>query len=272
MDFIPSISAPPHVDSAHWFVFHEQRLLVESQSLSVPRLADAAALGFDLDERVFIGSLRGAPGFAARLRAPGAAPAGMAWESLRGLFARADAALVAAASRAVQLVTWDADHRYCGRCATPTTRQAHEHSRICPQCTLVAYPRITPAMMALVTRGRELLLARAPRFPEGMFSALAGFVEAGESVEDTVRREVREEVGIEVGALRYFGSQSWPFPNSLMLAFVCEYAGGEICPQEAEIAEAGWFDAARLPRIPPTISIAGQMIQVVARELIAAGE
>ena len=122
-------------------------------------------------------------------------------------------------------------------------------------------------MMALVTRGREILLARAHRFPPGMFSALAGFVEPGETIEDCLAREVREEVGVEVRDLRYFGSQSWAFPHSLMIAFTAEYAGGEIRCEDDEIAEARWFAADALPPLPPSVSIARRLIDETARRL-----
>ncbi len=269
MSFFPELTPPASFTAAHWFVFHDRRLLVDAQSAAVPRMSDPAALGLPLQGSVFVGSLDGEPGFAAEVASETDPPPGMVWEGLRALFMRYDEARIAAAARAVQLVDWDRDHRYCGRCAAPTRHSNQERGRECPNCGLVAYPRISPAMMALVKRGRQLLLARSPRFPEGMFSALAGFVEAGESVEATLVREVREEVGVEVENLRYFGSQSWPFPNSLMIAFVCDYAGGDITPEDGEITEAAWFDVDALPQIPMPVSIAGRLIRSVAAELRA---
>lgn len=267
MAFIPLITPPAAFSTARWFVFQHGRLLVHAESADIPQLGSSEQLGLPIQRSLFLGSLRGEPTFAAEVVGDVAPPPGMVWEALRTLFMRYDDQLIAAAGRAVQLVDWDRDHQFCGRCATPTLRREHERSRECPRCGLVAYPRICPAMMALIKRGRELLLARAPRFPESMYSALAGFVEAGESVEDTLIREVREEVGVEVTHLQYFGSQSWPFPNSLMIAFVCDYAGGKITPQEGEIAEAAWFDVQALPKIPPPISIAGRLIRSTAQAL-----
>jgi NAD+ diphosphatase len=113
----------------------------------------------------------------------------------------------------------------------------------------------------LVWRPGEVLLARAPHFASGMYSALAGFVEAGESIEQCIRREVAEEVGVEVGALHYYGSQSWPFPNSLMIAFSAEWTGGDIVPQPDEIEDAQWFALDALPKIPPRFSISGHLIR-----------
>jgi NAD+ diphosphatase len=120
------------------------------------------------------------------------------------------------------LLDWKKNHRFCGRCATPTVMRSTEFAMECPSCGLLAYPRISPAVMVLVARGDELLLARSPHFRPGVFSALAGFVEAGETLEQCAVREVREEVGIEIANLRYFQSQPWPFPDSLMLAFLAD--------------------------------------------------
>jgi len=167
------------------------------------------------------------------------------------------------------VLEWDRTHRHCGVCGTPTELAAHERARRCPACGHTAYPRISPAMMALVWREGELLLARSPHYAPGMYSALAGFVEAGESVEDCVRREVAEEVGVTVTDLRYFGSQSWPFPNSLMLAFSARWAGGEIVMQEEEIEDAAWFPLDALPAIPPLFSISGYLIRETAQALAA---
>jgi NAD+ diphosphatase len=141
------------------------------------------------------------------------------------LFSVLEDAHFALAGRALQLLQWDRDHQYCGRCGTPTVPRAEERARQCPACGLSAYPRVAPAVMALVRRGRELLLGRSPHFPPGMYSALAGFVEPGESLEQCVAREVEEEVGVRVANLAYFASQPWPFPHSLMIAFVCEWVG-----------------------------------------------
>ena len=122
-------------------------------------------------------------------------------------------------------------------------------------------------MMVLVTRERELLLARANRFPGAMYSALAGFVEPGETIEDCIHREVREEVGVEVSDLAYFASQSWAFPHSLMIAYTARYAGGELRPDPAEIADVRWFSVDALPALPTTVSISRRLIETTAARL-----
>ena len=196
-----------------------------------------------------------------------AAPEGTRWAGLRSLFGVMADDLVAVAGRAAQLVDWDRSHQFCSVCATPTVREGQERARRCPLCGHSAYPRISPAMMCLVTRGTEILLARNVNFPAGRYSALAGFLEAGESIEDAIAREVREEVSIEVRDPVYFGSQSWPFPHSLMIAFTAEYAGGSLTPNGHEIAEAGWFNGSNLPQLPPRISIARALIDDTLRRL-----
>ena len=195
------------------------------------------------------------------------APDGTRWAGLRSLFGVMADDLVAVAGRAAQLVDWDRTHQFCGVCATPTVRERQERARRCPACGHSAYPRISPAMMCLVTRGTEILLARNVNFPVGRYSALAGFLEAGESIEDAIAREVREEVGIEVRNPVYFASQSWPFPHSLMIAFTAEYAGGSLTPNRHEIAEADWFDGTNLPQLPPRISIARALIDNTLQRL-----
>jgi NAD+ diphosphatase len=186
---------------------------------------------------------------------------------LRALFGLAGAEAFALAGRATQLLDWQNNHRYCGSCGTPTTPKTGELAMSCPNCGLLAYPRISPAVMVLVSRGDELLLARSPHFRPGVYSALAGFVEAGETLEQCALREVHEEVGIAITNLRYFRSQSWPFPNSLMLAFFADYAGGEITPQPSEIEDAGWFSPDALPELPDHLSIARQLIDARCRQV-----
>lgn len=188
---------------------------------------------------------------------------------IRALFGKLDDDIVAVASLGLQLLEWDRTHQYCGACGTPTGRERHERARRCPACGHTAYPRISPAMMCLVTNGNKILLARNANFPPGRYSALAGFLEAGESVEDAVRREVREEVGVEVRNLRYFASQSWPFPHSLMIAFTAEYAGGALKPNGTEIVDAIWCDRSELPELPPRVSIARALIDQTLSRLSA---
>jgi NAD+ diphosphatase len=216
------------------------------------------------DNALLVGQWQGRPCYAAEVER---LPESVAGElvPVRSVYGLAGAEAFALAGRASQLMDWRKNHRYCGRCATPTTMKTTEFAMACPNCGLLAYPRISPAVMVLIGRGDELLLARSPHFKPGIFSALAGFVEAGETLEQCAVREVREEVGIEISNLRYFRSQPWPFPDSLMLAFFADYAGGEITPDPSEIEAAGWFSRSALPPLPDQASIARHLIEAACR-------
>ena len=195
------------------------------------------------------------------------------WEAagLRSWFGRLPDGLAAIAMQASQLLEWQRTHRWCGACGVPTQRLTHERAVQCPRCGLRSYPRISPAMMVLITRGRQLLLASNVSFPEGRYSALAGFLEAGESVEAALHREVAEEVSLKVHDLRYFGSQSWPFPHALMLAFTAEWLAGDISVDPAELRDARWFDPDALPDLPPAnVSISQALVEATARRLVKA--
>lgn len=165
------------------------------------------------------------------------------------------------AGRAYQMLQWEITHRFCGRCGHAMQHEAHERAKRCSQCGLVNYPRISPAVIMRITDGSRILLSRSPHFVSGMYSVQAGFVEAGETLEDAVIREVQEEVSLEIHNIQYFGSQPWPFPNSLMLAFTAEYAGGELRIQEPELEDAQWFELDKLPRLPSSTSIAYSLIE-----------
>jgi NAD+ diphosphatase len=267
--FTPSHTAPAALPAnALAFAFRDAALLVggTDEAPVLPRTSALAGFGVGGDTH-YLGELDGVACVAVSLPATAGEPAGWRYAGLRSLFFRLPEPLLAIAARAFQIVEWDRTHRYCGRCGTPTRDRTGERAKECPACGYAAYPRVTPAMMVLVTRGRELLLARAPRFPPGMYSALAGFVEPGETIEDCIHREVREEVGIEVGGIRYFASQSWAFPHSLMIAYTAEYAGGELRPDETEIAEARWFAWNAVPQLPPSISISRRLIEATVARL-----
>jgi NAD+ diphosphatase len=222
-------------------------------------------LGVEVRSRHYLGSFRGQACFA--VEAEGRLPEGYALTGLRAWLGRVEPAVFYLAGRAQQVIEWHTTHRFCGRCATSMEDHPQDRAKICPACGLVCYPRLSPSIIVLVTRGEEVLLARNANWPAGMFSTLAGFVEPGESIEQTVHREVEEEVGIKVKNLRYLGSQSWPFPNSLMLGFHAEYASGDIVCQEGEIADARWFRYDKLPNVPPGTAISRWLIDDYVAQL-----
>jgi NAD+ diphosphatase len=246
-----------------WFVVHPQGLVVRREGDRVELLtdADAETLGVAEADAHELAPLDGARAVAVAI-GDGALGAPFEVGTLRELYPLLGDARFLRAGCATQVVEWASTNRFCGRCASPTERVATERCMRCPACGLQAYPRIAPAVIVLVRRGSEALLARGARFPGAFYSTLAGFVEIGESLEETIAREVREEVGIEVRAPRYFGSQPWPFPHSLMVGFFADWAGGEIRADGTEILDARWFRPDALPMIPPRLSIARRLIDV----------
>jgi NAD+ diphosphatase len=261
---------PPAVlpESALWLIVRGSAVLVGEDELRVPT---QPAVAGPLLRTQYLGRLGDDHVFSGEVPAETAAPAGWRWSELRPLFGSMSDSLFALAGRAVQIVDWDRTHLFCGRCGTATRARLNERSRECPQCGLLAYPRLAPALMALIRRGPDqILLARSPRFPPGMFSALAGFAEPGETLEQCLHREVLEEVGVRVKNLRYFASQPWPFPHSLMIAFICDYDSGEIRRAPEEIEDANWFRITSLPRLPAPISIARRLIDAGVAEMMSA--
>jgi NAD+ diphosphatase len=253
-------------ESSYWLLRIDNQLLTTTGKTSGNHFLHGQAADFgNPADALLVGEWQGLPCYAAELDK---IPATISGEliSARSLFSLISTEAIALTGRAMVLLDWQKNHRFCGRCSTPTARNKSEYSMYCPACGLVTYPRISPAIMVLIRRGDELLLARSPRFKPGVFSALAGFVEAGETLEHCAAREVREEVGIEISNLRYFGSQSWPFPDSLMVAFFADYAGGTISPDPAEIEAAGWFPCNALPALPEPMSLAWKMIDAACRQ------
>lgn len=256
-------------------MFREGGLLVyhERTPAEVPQMASLVDLRFDAAFCQDIGILDGCRCFAVEVAPDTEAPEGMVFLDLRGLLGWVDEDFFAMAGRAKQIVEWHKTHRFCGRCGTETVSTSSEElAKECPRCGMLFYPRLSPAVIVLIRRGDRVLLARSPGFPPGMYSVLAGFVEPGESIEETISREVCEEVGIEVENVRYFGSQPWPFPNSLMIGFTADYAGGELRTDPEEIEDAGWYTVDDLPRLPPGASIARAMIEDFVAQSAPASE
>ena len=260
MPFIPAVTPEsPATPDAWCFAFVEGQLLLLEQGEN-PVLAPGPWSLFEplQPTRHYLGQLDGLDCWAFTLNEP---PPGFKRTPLRAAMMAFGEPLMGVAGRAAQVLEWDRAHRFCGACGTPTELQRSERSRKCPACGHTAYPRLSPAIMALVWREGEVLLARSPHYVPGVYSALAGFVEAGESLEQCLHREVAEEVGVQVKNLRYYGSQSWPFPHSLMVAYTAEWVSGEIVKQADEIEDANWYALDALPKIPPRFSISGHLIR-----------
>ena len=285
MRYVPAVHPETGTTPQAWcFAFVEgQLLLPEVEGALLAPQPWPAAFEALAPTRHYLGQLDGHDCWALTLNET---PAGWRRQPLRAAMMQFGEPLMGLAGRAAQVIEWDRAHRFCGVCGTPTELQVHERSRKCPDCGYTAYPRLSPAMMVLVWRGPatgrpepgqpprgaanavsvgadgyEVLLARSPHYVPGVYSALAGFVEAGESLEECVHREVAEEVGVRVTDLRYFGSQSWPFPHSLMVAYTAQWVSGDIVPQAGEIEDAQWYPLTALPKIPPRFSISGHLIR-----------
>jgi NAD+ diphosphatase len=257
--FTPLLATQDHVDP-HCMVFQQGRLLLRDDNLALPDMATAAHFGAALPWQP-VGILGDRYCQTAWVDGTCTAPAGHSFHGLRSLFGTLDDGLLGVTGRASQIAEWARTHRYCGACAAPTVQAEGERCFTCPACGHLAYPRISPAMMVLIRKGEQVLLAFHTQSPSKRFSPLAGFLEAGESIEEAVHREVAEEVGLRVHNLRYFASQSWPFPHSLMIAFTADYLDGEIAVDGTEIAEARWFGPGDAwPEPVPSVSISSMLV------------
>ncbi|WP_165856965.1 NAD(+) diphosphatase [Marinobacter sp. JSM 1782161] len=181
--------------------------------------------------------------------------------ALRDALLGSEPELASVLSTACQVLQWQRDHRFCGRCGGETRMHARERAKWCDHCEIPFYPRLAPCVIVLIRDGERLFLARSSRHTHGFYSLIAGFIEPGESAEEAVRREVMEETGLTINNVRYQASQPWPFPHQLMLGFFADYAGGELRLQEDELATADWFHPDELPPVPPPGTIAGRLIE-----------
>jgi NAD+ diphosphatase len=258
--FTPLVTPQQH-HAALTFLFHAGRLLVRESDLALPEPAFVAQLAFAPQQLQPVGLLNERYCQAGWVDDDALAPPGYAWRGLRSLFGELDEALLGVAGRAAQVAEWARTHRFCGACGNGMARLQHERCFKCERCGHMAYPRISPAMMVLVRKGDSVLLAQHAQYAVQRFVPLAGFLEAGETIEEAVHREVFEEVGLRVHNLRYFGSQSWPFPHSLMIAFTADYLDGEIRTDPAEILEARWFGPGdEWPERVPHVSVSSMLV------------
>jgi NAD+ diphosphatase len=258
--YVPAINGAPANAGACWFAFSATKLLVNDKGAAVPSGRTLAEFGISAVRTQYLGTLEGKPCYSAEISPDVAAPAGMSFRDLRSTFTILGEDLWLLAGRALQIVNWDQTHQYCGRCGHKTETLAEERAKRCPVCGFLSYPRLSPAVITAVFKDGKILLSHNVAFPGKWYSIGAGFVEPGETLEECVRREIKEEVGIEIKNIKYFASQPWPFPNSLMLGFTADWAGGDLVPDGKEISDAGWFTADNMPEVPPKISIAREII------------
>ena len=260
----PLLDPPVGLEGPYlWFYVGDSAVLVNERG-EVPVADDASELPIEGRDPQFLGLLGGVgcwsvdagsehdigPDGVGVVGGP-TPPANHRFEHLYGLYGLLGEDGWAMAGRAVQLVEWARTTRFCGRCAKPLSRIDGERAVRCATCPGMFYPRLAPAVIMAVTKGDQILLGRNVNFPMPMYSTLAGFVEPGESLEAAVRREVMEEVGLEIDEPKYFGSQPWPFPHQVMLGYTAEWVSGDIVIDPTELADAGWFSIDAMPELPP---------------------
>lgn len=253
---------PTQAETAHWFLFFEDLILVEvnNDGIRIPTTESLKQLNILPEDYIYLGRLDSIPCLAGSGTLTSLDESRFKLTGIRQLFGLIDDELFWLAARASHLVNWDRNTQYCGRCGHKTTSRHNEHSKLCPSCKLPIYPKISPAIIVAITKGDKILLAKNAMNKSNFYSVLAGFVEPGENLEECVAREVKEEAGIEVKNIRYFGSQPWPFPDSLMVGFTAEYAGGELELDKNELSDAAWFSVDELPPTPGKISVAWKLI------------
>ena len=262
-DFDFRLIDPGTQEQAYYFVFRGNDLLW-SESPDYPRPSTRSEWhrgGMAGFPAYYFGSYRGLPCYAVQCEDHDACLTDHEWIGMRRILMVLDEALFAIAGRGRQILEFNRTHKYCGRCGAPTIQHDKESALYCAHCEHFYYPRISPCIIVLVTRGEELLLARSSRFPNGMYSTLAGFVEPGETIEQAVHREVEEEVGVKITGLRYYASQSWPFPHQLMIGFHAEHRTGEIKIDDEEIVDARWWHFTDLPLTPTSAALSGKLIE-----------
>jgi len=247
---------------AYWFIFNSDKLLINPEKdIKIPFIEDPKILNISLIRTHYFGKLDGYPCICAEVSPGTDAFDGMIFEDLRGLYDVLDEDLYLLAGRAIQIINWDKNHQYCGKCGTLTEIVEDEMAKICPECGFINYTRISPAVIIAIIKNGKLLMAKHSYGLKNRYALVAGFIEAGETLEQGVKREIMEEVGLKVKNIKYFGSQPWPFPNSLMIGFTAEYDSGEINVDGKEIVDAKWFDVDEVTPMPSKISISSELIE-----------
>ena len=261
LNFKPSVVAIlPKRDNDIYFLFCKDKLLVKSENNKaiIPTIKDLQSL--KLNSIQYLGSINDENCFCGEIASDVIIPSDMYFSTLKALTHQLTTDMFWIGGRAQQIVNFNIDHKYCGRCGILSEDVDGERAKKCPKCGLTNYPRISPAIIVAVLREGKLLLAHNNESPKDLYSVVAGFVEVGETFEECVIREVQEEIGINVKNIKYFGNQPWPFPNSLMIGFTAEYASGEIHVDGIEIGHADWYSSTSMPLTPDSISIAKKLI------------
>ena len=251
----------------HYFIiFHQDSLILEENQLP-QGLPETLSYRANLSPYHAIGEFAGQPIYCTEWLTEAPLLPTFKVVSVRQALQHLPTHWYAMIARAIAILKWEKNHRFCGHCGTRTKQVDHLFEMRCPLCQLIFYPRISPSVIVLIERNDEILMARGAHFAPGVFGLIAGFVEAGESLEEAVHREVAEEVGLKITHLRYIGSQPWPFPDSLVAAFRAHYASGDLLIDHNEIETAGWYRYDKLPGYPSSsVSIARRLIEQFVEE------
>lgn len=248
-------------NSGYYFLFYNDELLLKDtiEENKIPFLQKAQSLPIEATAPQAIGTFMNCESYVAKLHSRDI-PEGYSLINLRQLYGQLPDESFWFSFRALHILNWLKTNNFCGCCGKPMSVSTQELALQCIHCGHILYPRISPAIIVAVSDNDKILLARNGRFRPGMYSVIAGFVEPGETLEQCVRRELQEEVGIEVSNIEYFGNQPWPFPDSLMIAFTAQYLRGSIAIDNNEVVAAGWYTADNLPGLPNKDSIARKLI------------
>lgn len=259
--FTPTVEKGEPSATGHWFIFNGDHLLIDTNpsTAAVGSPFSPAERGISLQFSQLFGYYDGIPCYLAAVDKDQTVGS-MTPVNLRALFGTVDEDYFSLSGRALQILHHTREHIYCSRCATPMKDRIDELARICPSCNFISFPRVSPAVIMSVVRGDHILLGRSPHFTKDMYSTLAGFVEAGETLEEAVCREVQEETSITAGKVEYVTSQPWPFPHSVMIGFSAEYIKGDIAIDKTELEDANWYHYKDLPKLPSRITIARLLI------------
>lgn len=263
LNFIPeTMPSQEKKEKDLFFVFYNNKILVfyKKTVVTIPSFSEFAKLSLNNYEEYYLGKFKDTPCYAVKLNEDPILCDELKFEDLRSIGLSIGEDFFTIAGKAYQILNWQETHNFCGRCGSRLENSQHERSKICNTCGLISYPKISPAIIVAVTKGDKLLLAHNNNFPENLYSVIAGFVEPGETVEQCIKREVYEETNIKIKDIKYFSSQPWSFPDSLMLGFTASYDSGDIKVDEVEINNAAWFTVDSLPLIPSKISIARKLI------------
>lgn len=261
--FTPGVNPPEHnEDNEIWFIFSENKLMIQEteEIVALPNIEDINKYKKYFKHVNYVGRAREEYCYAAEVSETDIIDESYKFYDFRSIVSNMNDEEFLLCSKAIQVINWDKNNKFCGRCGSPMKNSDSERAKICPKCGSTNYPRISPAVIVAITKGDKLLLAHNKNFRQKMYSLIAGFIEVGETIEQCVRREIMEEVGIKVNNIKYFQSQPWPFPNSLMIAFTAEYDEGEINPDGFEIEDADWYGVDNMPSIPKAGSVARKLI------------